>query len=564
MANLEERLEDLKRSAERLLAVDDATLNVLYREGQESYPFNVDLIKFYMDKLKEWFPNKDFGLKVSFETKPETLIETDKCKVLEQVDNFLRENNTNLFITEGINQFDFRETMEANRKLDIISNTIKKATMNVNGQEVPLSNFEKFMLAYEFVTDFVYKESNDDLFLSRHWVHIMEGDSIVCVGYSSLLTNLCDRIFDPGEVKIISQSSSVYDREDMKSLGSHQNNMIFIKDEKYGINGAYYVDACWDCKKKDQIKRSTHCCLPLNDIIYNKREFLNFGPSLLHFYLIQNPDYYEPFKDTESVVTKNKSLEDQVDDFLRSSKINDFYDEHLCNIIKHEGGGRFSTVMISNEEEKILKSNEKFHKQQIIEKYNDIFSKYPNLEIPMLNDAIIESANLEPHLDVIASPNPDEKQLEETIEYLGTAFNSEFIQDVMVPKCKQLGFKVRSLQDFVSDYVAYANYEENRKTLLEKKEKHIAYAKNKNMNNLINTINNWANVDPIPLEAYINSYKIIGENLGLSGEKLDQYVNERLERTFDSMDKLFDVKHCKNCFAVDKNRDLYLTGQKSR
>ena len=32
----------------------------------------------------------------------------------------------------------------------------------------------------------------------------------------------------------------------------HQTNVVYIKDEKYGIDGYYYADSCWDSIKKNK------------------------------------------------------------------------------------------------------------------------------------------------------------------------------------------------------------------------------------------------------------------------------------------------------------------------
>ena len=54
-------------------------------------------------------------------------------------------------------EYGFRQTLKSNRKLEDVANKIKNASYK--GQA--LSPFEKYMLAYEYVTNFVYNEGGD-------------------------------------------------------------------------------------------------------------------------------------------------------------------------------------------------------------------------------------------------------------------------------------------------------------------------------------------------------------------------------------------------------------------
>mgnify|MGYP003293647335 CR=1 FL=1 len=90
----------------------------------------------------------------------------------------------------------------------------------MTNNDEPLSPFEKFMIAYEYVTNYVYNEDGDMWHrTTSHWVPVLEGDKIVCVGYASLLQALCDRIFSPEEVKVFTQSLNIYDKRTLITPG---------------------------------------------------------------------------------------------------------------------------------------------------------------------------------------------------------------------------------------------------------------------------------------------------------------------------------------------------------
>ncbi|MBE6123981.1 MAG: hypothetical protein E7184_00355 [Erysipelotrichaceae bacterium] len=570
MIALDGNLEKFKKEIDMLClnkfpSVHKPKVFLTCRSNMRPVEHYIDVIKLYIEKTKEWYPNFEFDYRTTLVTNEKEIMETDICKKLEILDDYLRENGNTLSLSTGISShyFDFRETLQANRKLEKIADTIKNATTNINGQEEPLSNFEKFMMAYEFVTDFVYKETDNESYESRNWISVMEGDCIVCVGYSSLLTNLCDRIFSKDEVKVVKQSSTVYNDRDF-NVGGHQNNMIFIKDEKYNINGAYYVDACWD-SKSDNVKTNSFCCIPLSDVLNLKKGRLIFSTSVLDFYLDQDEEYsqYKNQLNEEKTLSSFKDLskEEKINSFLFDQE-NDsakYYREQLGEVLDYDGPkGIFKTSLINAEEEQVLINNKKNCEEQIKEKYAHIFGKYKELEIPMLTEKMIESANMGPYLEIIDSAHPDEERVIEAIEFFSQAFNSDYIQRVMLPKCHEFGFKVQDLGGFIAGTIAEATYNENRKILLEKKEKYAEYAKNKNANNFIKKINEIANVDPVPLEAYLNSFRIIGEKLGYKGQKLDEFVENRLMLTIETTQDSFNIENSRSCFATTRLEDLQI------
>jgi hypothetical protein len=56
--------------------------------------------------------------------------------------------------------------------------------------------------------------------------------------------------------------------DDRKMSFGHCHNLIHIKDEKYGINGYYAEDACWDALTNEYQngKGFAHCLYPIKDV----------------------------------------------------------------------------------------------------------------------------------------------------------------------------------------------------------------------------------------------------------------------------------------------------------
>ncbi|MBP3582006.1 MAG: hypothetical protein J6J33_04575 [Clostridia bacterium] len=129
-------------------------------------------------------------------------------------------------------------------------------------KETNASPFEKYLMIYRYISSFVYSENEDKPKSSRRIISVMNSTDIVCVGYSKLLQYMCKEV----GIFCETQHLDVYN-EKTKKAGSHQNNIVYLKDEKYGIDGLYYADACWDSIKtrKEPFLQYNYALLPLSD-----------------------------------------------------------------------------------------------------------------------------------------------------------------------------------------------------------------------------------------------------------------------------------------------------------
>lgn len=95
----------------------------------------------------------------------------------------------------------------------------------------------------------------------------MTGDAIVCVGYAQIMKIFCKKLGIECEYLSGSDQES-YDEIHHRQGKSHAANIVHIVDEKYGIDGYYFCDACWDSKKdsKQTNKNYFYAALPIQDI----------------------------------------------------------------------------------------------------------------------------------------------------------------------------------------------------------------------------------------------------------------------------------------------------------
>ena len=151
------------------------------------------------------------------------------------------------------------DVIQANSKIDKIVEKIK---------EKKISPFETMVFIHKLVTQrFEYKEGTNAE-SCRVLPGIFKNQEIVCSGYASMVKAIIDRLNIP-ELSCDIVGCEIYDKSLALNLeGAHCHNLVHIKDEKYGIDGTYMEDACWDSKSEDyELGRGfAHCLYPVDDL----------------------------------------------------------------------------------------------------------------------------------------------------------------------------------------------------------------------------------------------------------------------------------------------------------
>ena len=110
--------------------------------------------------------------------------------------------------------------------------------------------------------------------------------------------------------------------------------------------------------------------------------------------------------------------------------------------------------------------------------------------------------------------------------------------------------------DYSSRAIVYGASNKKREKLNKEYENFIEDAKNKNASYIMKFINAKADSNPVPIEAFVKSYKVIGERNGLDGEILKRYVKNRLIKSIERTSACFDTEKCNNCFAKITIEDI--------
>lgn len=117
-----------------------------------------------------------------------------------------------------------------------------------------LSPLEQIMYVYDIVKYRIYKENENDKRASRDLNRILQGDDIVCVGYSRLFNTILQCL------GINALSLIDYEKK-------HQRSLVYIKDSKYDIDCVYSFDPTGDRRRSESseyIDNYYYFAIPIN------------------------------------------------------------------------------------------------------------------------------------------------------------------------------------------------------------------------------------------------------------------------------------------------------------
>ena len=137
------------------------------------------------------------------------------------------------------------------------------------------SPFEKYLMIYRYVSQRRYISNEETQGKTRDIISILNGDDIVCAGYANLLKWICNEVGIECETQDVNVGTE-----------AHRNNRVYIKDDKYGLDGWFYADATWDSHGYENSQRYSFCLVPIDDVKHIKRNlsFSNSRDSLGVFY----------------------------------------------------------------------------------------------------------------------------------------------------------------------------------------------------------------------------------------------------------------------------------------
>lgn len=177
------------------------------------------------------------GLELAKKLNKKVLIEGDNIslsdyqKLLSNYDiDSLNGFDIKVYYQEQNHEISVKELYETSIVIEDISKEIKKYN---------LSPLEKVIYVYDKVKSRVYTKSNEDERESRDLNRVLNGNFIVCMGFSNIF-NAVLRSLGINAIPLISLSKN------------HQCSLAYIQDNKYNINGVYVFDPTNDSRRNNE------------------------------------------------------------------------------------------------------------------------------------------------------------------------------------------------------------------------------------------------------------------------------------------------------------------------
>jgi hypothetical protein len=217
-------------------------------------------VKYVLSELKKR-GIRSGELAISFDHKFMSKDDNIKCyKELCKISQEFKDTNVLFGYEDTYKTWTLDEINNANNSISSVAEKISNAN---------LSPMEQLLYGYLEVTNRNYKaEGNyENPSISRSIYGVLNTDKIVCVGFSEFLRAIINEI-DSKNIKLFSNnvvaSKSICK---LKINQGHRNLMVYLKDEKYGIDGYYYLDPTWDAKVGNDFQGFlNHFLVPISDI----------------------------------------------------------------------------------------------------------------------------------------------------------------------------------------------------------------------------------------------------------------------------------------------------------
>ena len=241
-------INDFKESDELIITIDNV------EEDEEGYYKKALIILEKFDKL-----DKKFTIKV-------------KCNKRSLFDKYFSEkkyNNINLLVNNDFYDYPIEEYLKEEKVLNLMVNNINDSNC---------TPFEKYIAVYNIVKNFKpYNEEKEgeNPELSRNIKFILNGDYMVCVGFSKLFRELLDKVGIEASIYNTSVDISYDDGFTLEDIPInnviHSRVLVNLVDEKYDINGYYISDPTWDNDK--EIDKYSNMIMPFDYMQKSARLF---------------------------------------------------------------------------------------------------------------------------------------------------------------------------------------------------------------------------------------------------------------------------------------------------
>ena len=237
--------------------------------------------------------------------------------------------------------WDIIDYLRAENKLNDIVNFINSKKF---------SPFERYICAYHFTSNrgYAFSPKDSTLQIHRNYVEVLNNGDCDCVGFATILKRLCDKL----DIECVVQSCLAKDRFGEKT--NHANNLVYIKDNKYHIDGLFYSDPSMDClgfadlADNSSFWKLNSLVLPITDI--GKIMIKNWDDAIIEMDDFQSLYYSRELSQDDRAYLSKFFSEKTIDNIMSKKYCNAIEDDTLWSALFN----------IGMNEEQILKNKKSF------------------------------------------------------------------------------------------------------------------------------------------------------------------------------------------------------------
>ena len=187
--------------------------------------------------------------------------------------------------------------LDVNSKITGIVNNLKESN---------ISPYEKIIYVHKLLSELEYVKSDDNDNLSRNVYGVLTTRNIVCVGYAALFNAIFEELNDEN-IKV--KMETIEEKDYVNDSVYHAINCIYVKDDKYNIEGYYNLDSCYN-SGTDNLR---NFMIPTKDFQY---AYANKGKKVKKIMLSSRGTLLDQtlcFEKTDGVISKSKFVVGQLD-----------------------------------------------------------------------------------------------------------------------------------------------------------------------------------------------------------------------------------------------------------
>lgn len=252
------------------------------KDGNNFSEVEIDNVKKVIDYIKEKYPNNIFD--ISFSSNFQYYTKEQFSKLL-QLEKYIKDNYNNKYELEFLacdTVINKKQILNANSKIDEVVNLLKHSTM---------SPYEKILYVHKLLTEKKFYDEPFNSTLARDVYTILNSDNVVSIGYAMLMNTIFKELKDEN-IKVTNELI------DLNNGSFSCVNCVYLKDEKYGINGYYKIDII----KNNGTNEINRFMIPSSDFnsICDEYGYVDSGPGVSCGNIMRNCHYFQRYNDDNS------------------------------------------------------------------------------------------------------------------------------------------------------------------------------------------------------------------------------------------------------------------------